>query len=252
MKIVTFNIRCDYGQDGNNNFSFRKSIILDKINKEEPDIICFQEVLPHVAVWLKDNLHDYYVIGCGRDEKLENEQMSIAYNKLKFDLIEMETFWLSNNPNIPGSRYETQSECPRTCTVALFRETETKEVFRVYNTHLDHIGSDARKLGLSQILNTIKKKESFTNAPVILAGDFNALPDSLEMNLIKEYPNLIDVTSSIGGTFHDFGRIEELEKIDYIIVDEKFICNKVDVWNECINGVYLSDHYPVCAHVIRV
>ena len=63
MQIVTFNIRCDYGQDGNNNFVNRKDLIEKKIKEEQPDILCFQEVLPHVAEWLKSNLTDYYVIG---------------------------------------------------------------------------------------------------------------------------------------------------------------------------------------------
>ncbi len=31
MKLVTFNIRCDYGQDGENCFQFRKSFIKQKI-----------------------------------------------------------------------------------------------------------------------------------------------------------------------------------------------------------------------------
>ena len=37
MKIVTFNIRCDYGQDGDNNFCFRKPLILEKLEKEKAD-----------------------------------------------------------------------------------------------------------------------------------------------------------------------------------------------------------------------
>lgn len=76
MKLVTFNIRCDYGQDGENCFQFRKSFIKQKILYEKPDVICFQEVLPHVAVWLKEELEDYYVVGCGRSKELDNEQMS--------------------------------------------------------------------------------------------------------------------------------------------------------------------------------
>ena len=66
MKLVTFNIRCDFGQDGENNFEYRKDLILKKIAQEKPDMICFQEVLPHIAKWLKENLTEYYVIGCGR------------------------------------------------------------------------------------------------------------------------------------------------------------------------------------------
>lgn len=95
MKFVTFNIRCDYSQDGDNNFCFRKALILEKIGRERPDIICFQEVLPHVAVWLKEELKEYYVIGCGRSETLENEQVTIAYRKDSINLIQMETYWLS-------------------------------------------------------------------------------------------------------------------------------------------------------------
>ena len=34
-------------------------LILEKIRQEKPDIIGFQEVLPHVAAWLKENLTEY-------------------------------------------------------------------------------------------------------------------------------------------------------------------------------------------------
>ena len=60
LKLVTFNIRCDYDQDGANSFRFRKPVILKKLAEEKPDVICFQEVLPHVAAWLKENLTGIY------------------------------------------------------------------------------------------------------------------------------------------------------------------------------------------------
>lgn len=249
MKLVTFNIRCDYDQDGINSFKFRKPMIIDKIKKEDPDIICFQEVLPHVAIWLKETLQDYYVIGCGRDKNLEDEQNSIAYKKTRFNLMGMEVFWLSKTPSVPGSRYENQSECPRICTEALFQDLETKEIFRIYNTHLDHIGSEARKLGLGQILEDYEQMESLTKIPTIITGDFNALPDSPEMELLKKYPKLIDFTAKISGTFHDYGQLVEAEKIDYIIASDNYQCSSVTVWDDCENGIYLSDHYPVCVEI---
>src|SRR5699024_4173131 len=119
MKIVTFNIRCDWGQDGNNDFDFRKPHILTRIESEKPEIICFQEVLPHVAKWLKENLVNYYVVGCGRSNDLTDEELSIAFDKSKYNLLELEVFWLSETPRLPGSRYEKQSDCPRICTMAL-------------------------------------------------------------------------------------------------------------------------------------
>ena len=39
IKLVTFNIRCDYDQDGANSFRFRKPVILKKLAEEKPDVI---------------------------------------------------------------------------------------------------------------------------------------------------------------------------------------------------------------------
>ena len=53
MKFVTFNIRLDCKWDGENNFEFRQPLILKVLQEESPDIVCFQEVLPHVQTWLR-------------------------------------------------------------------------------------------------------------------------------------------------------------------------------------------------------
>ena len=168
MKVVTFNIRCDYGQDGLNEFANRKELILRKINQEKPDIIGFQEVLPHVAKWLKENLNEYYVIGCGRGANLRDEQMSIAYRRDRINLISMKTWWLSQTPDVPGSRYEEQSSCPHTATEAVFEDIKNDKVFRFINTHLDHIGAQAREKGLTQIINQLNQERFWKDIPVIL------------------------------------------------------------------------------------
>ncbi len=251
MKLVTFNIRSAFAQDGINSFEYRKPLIMNKIKAEQPDIICFQEVVPFVAAWMKETLTDYYVIGCGRDEKLEGEQMTIVYNKLRYNLMGLEMFWLSETPSVPGSRYEDQSDCPRICTQALFQDLETKDIFRLYNTHLDHIGSGARKLGLGQILRKMQKDAQEDKLPAILTGDFNALPDSPEMKLMNDYPQYIDMTSEITSTFHNYGTQKEEEKIDYIFAQDCYRLLSATIWEDQKDGVYLSDHYPVCVEMVK-
>lgn len=249
IKLATFNIRCDYNQDGINCFSNRKPLIIKKIIQEQPHVICFQEVLPHVAVWLKENLTDYYIVGCGRSSSLEDEQTSIAYQKGKYNLISMETFWLSETPSQPGSRYPQQSICPRACTEAVLQNLQTKELFRIINIHLDHEGTKARLLGLGQIFQKLKVEKGFHDIPVILAGDFNAFPDSEEMQIMKEYPRFRDMTELAGGTFHDYGNLSEPEKIDYIYAEDKLCSCGIEKWMDCSEGVYLSDHYPLCVEM---
>lgn len=250
LKLVTFNIRCDYGQDGDNNFEYRKPFILEKLTAERPDLICFQEVLPHVAIWLKENLADYYVIGCGRSETLEDEQMTIAFRKKRLNLISMETFWLSPTPCIPGSRYEEQSICPRVCTEAVLEVLPEKQVFRLVNLHLDHMGSRARLLGLEQIVRRMNDSKSFTDAPIILTGDFNAEPDAPELKQMEKWPEFRLLTGDIGITYHGFLPEDTPGSIDHIFIrDGKHaglraltpIC-----WKDQKKGLWLSDHYPIC------
>ena len=65
--------------------------------------------------------------------------------------------------------------------------------------------------------------------------------------LSEKYTN---ATENIGETFHDFGKTlpENAKQIDYIFTDmrtdvrESFALRK-----EPKNGIYLSDHHPVCA-----
>ena len=247
MRFVTFNLRYDNPGDGKNCFCYRQPLILRTIGEEKPDVICFQEVLPHMADWLKVSLTDYYVIGCPRGEKLNGEQMSVAFRKADYQLLEMRTFWLSETPNIPGSRYPDQSDCPRTCTDAVLMEEKSGQVFRVMNTHLDHVGKGARERGLQQILRQAETEPFFSDAPVILAGDFNAEPDSDELAPLFERRDLFVATRGIGGTWHDFGRAEPPARIDYIVLMGKISCGNIRKWTREENGVYLSDHYPICA-----
>lgn len=253
MKAVTFNIRCDYQQDGNNNFDFRKPLILKKIGEEKPDVIGFQEVLPHVQKWLRENLAGYTVLGCGRDEDFGGEAMTIAVRNKTTELLGLHTFWLSPEPYQPGSRYPSQSDCPRTCAVAILNNQELPGPIRLYNTHLDHIGAQARIQGLSQILRQMEDDGDKLPMPALLMGDFNAYPDSPELGPIGEFSSLglADVTAHIPETFHNY-RLGECEpgKIDYIFATAPLRAKSALCWTDEENGVFLSDHYPVCAEIV--
>ena len=246
MRFVTFNLRCDHGQDGNNCFVFRQPLILEAIAENQPDVMCFQEVLPHMAKWLKDSLPEYYVVGCGRGERLDSEQMTIAIRRDRYDLLEMHTYWLSDTPEVPGSLYPGQSDNPRICTEAILMEEGSGQLYRVVNTHLDHVGAEARRRGLLQILGTVPRVEAFAQAPMILAGDFNAQPEDPEMAPLFEDPSLRVITTDVGFTYHGYGKAERPSLIDYIVLRGALSCEKVWKWTTERNGVYLSDHYPVC------
>ena len=83
-----------------------------------------------------------------------------------------------------------------------------------------------------------------------MAGDFNAEPESDEMEILREHKDYVNLTEGIGSTYHGFSSEEQEESIDYIYVrnGEKtgFSCTSVEKWKDRKGSVWLSDHYPVC------
>ena len=255
IKIVTFNLRCDYGVDGENNFEFRKPHILQKMYVEKPDVVCFQEVMPHMADWLTAVLHDYNVVGCGRDADLSGEQVSIAYRKDRFSLVALQHFWLSDTPHVAGSRFHEQCDLPRLCTECFVMEKESNRVIRVVNTHLDHLSAHVREKQLRLVMKTIETTSMYKESITFLTGDFNAEPTSNEMRMMNDYPNFICLSDNIGLTYHGYFKDDGVSKhdlgpqIDYVYVKGSVKLLSVEKWIDESDGVYLSDHYPVCAAI---
>ena len=249
LKICTFNLRTPVKGDEINYLPNRKGRILECIKKENPDIIGFQEAAVYTADWLREELTDYMIVGCGRGKTLNDEASLIAYRKNAFEMISAETFWLSLAPSVPGSRFGAdQSSCPRVATAAVLKHREADQWFLFVNTHLDHKGSAARMYGAIQILQYIDKKK----LPFILTGDLNAWPDAPEIKMISEceYLNAVDLTATVPATFHNYGRRDPYSKIDYIFSDlpadpaESYAVEDIPV-----EGLYISDHFPVVSFV---
>ena len=250
MKFMSFNLRYDNTNDGLNAFSNRISRVLQVISKENPMVIGFQEVTDSMRKTIRENLKDYTTIGCGRDKNYHGESMFIAFKTDVFELIEVKNVWLSETPNIPGSKYGIDhSGCPRMYCSILLKHDELDKPFRFINTHLDHEGAKARVLEAEQLCHDLSEyPEKF-----VLTGDFNATPDTPEIKLITT--NLsdrgcVDCTKDLGPTFHNFGRLplERQVKIDYIFTDG--ICkNAYRVEDIPVNGQYYSDHNAVCAEI---
>ena len=246
IKVFTVNLRINNKGDGINMFDNRTDRILECINTYQPDLIGFQEGNAHMRAFLRDHLTDYTVVGCGRDKDYHGESAAIAFKKDAFELISLDTFWLSAQPHVPGSRYGgDQSSCPRVCTSAFLKHNDCEKPFWFYNTHLDHQGKTARLLGALQVIQYVSDRpEKF-----IMTGDFNATPDAPEIKVFTEHGmGIVDATANLGGTFHNFGRRETFSKIDYIFTNGECDLNESFVIpDEGVDGVYISDHFPVCA-----
>lgn len=247
MKIVTWNLRCLWSGDGINAFLHRAGMIYEKIDKEKPELIAFQEVVAESLAFLRKIFPEYIFFGQMRSENYDGEGLCIAIRKDAFDFLGGETFWLSPTPYIAGTRFKKQSNCPRICVYTLVRHKTTGQCFRIYNIHLDHESDEARQFGLQCVIKYMEQQAEKQEACDVLLGDFNAEPESGVMQMQNERKEWIEVTTSITETFHGFGKVHNC-KIDYIFLSRAFKQKIVSecTWTDCHEGIYLSDHYPVC------
>ncbi len=244
MKIVTFNLRHVYDGDGINSLAHRAFLIYDKIKEEKPDVVAFQEMREKpLEVFEQLFGNEYIFAGQLREENYSDEGLYTMIRKESMQLLGLETIWLSPTPYVVASRFENQSEYSRICTQTLVRHKESGQVMNIFNIHLDHISEEARVLGINCAFDFIEEHTKKRSCPLVLLGDFNALPDSETISLCKE--RFTDVTGKIETTFHDFGRTAS--KIDYIFMSDELRNDVKDVkiWDNCENGIYLSDHYPI-------
>lgn len=257
LRVFSFNIWTDGRADGGASsgqprcFAVRREIIKEKLPEYDPDIIGFQETMPAQRQWLIDNYPEYQVCGLGRDANLLGESNVIMFKRDKFDLLDLDMFWLSDTPDVPGSRFLTdQSSCPRICVVVTLRCKENGKLFRHYNTHLDHVGPIAQAQGITVILNRMAEDYKKWQLPVILTGDMNATPDSPVIGSILGFTGvgtrLIDTTELAGFTFHNNAPDKTQMKIDYVFSNLHSTERTMKI-TDAVDGVTVSDHYPVGA-----
>ena len=255
LNVWTFNLRYAAADDGINAFENRKQLIQRAFPKYQADIVGFQEVLPRQRLWLEEFLEGYTIVGTRRGKKLDDESNVIAYRTDRFLTVSLDTFWLSDTPFIPGSRFSTdQSSCPRICTCVVLMHRETGKLLRFYNTHLDFAGEISQCQGMTVILNRISADDArYPNVPLVLTGDFNAVPGSRVCTQVAAFSScgkpLKDLTAGIRGTYHAYQPEETLDKIDYIFTDAAADPSRTMALTEQENGVFLSDHYPVLAEI---
>lgn len=254
MKIMSYNLRVDFGGDGENNWQFRRDFLTQQIAFYEPDFMGTQEGKMHQLQYIDSTLVNYTFVGISRDNsRTEGEFSAIFYNKKKFKLLAEATFWLSDTPDTKSKGWDAAHA--RICTYGLFEEISTKKQFYIFNTHLDHIGRLARANSVSLIIDKMKHINT-KNLPVVFTGDFNSDMSSDAYQQIIEYLNDSRSISKMkpfgpSGTFNNF----EFHKpvtllIDYIFTSKGNIeVLKHAFLSDSRDCKYPSDHLPVCAEI---
>jgi len=250
LTVISWNIRLETESDGPHAWQFRREAVVDFLKQEQPAIIGFQEVLHAQVVYISEQLGGYRYVGVGRaDGREAGEYVPVFYDTARFKLVDAGHFWLSETPEVAGSK-GWDAVCERMVSWLRLQQAGTQKTLLVVNTHLDHIGVEARRRSVDMLLAFLAEH---TGEDLILMGDFNFSPAD------PNYPRLAAALTDVRQiepaweererpTYTGFDHKEENDAlVDFIFLSKGILpaSYRAPILNT--GNLIPSDHRPVVA-----
>lgn len=248
----TFNIRYNNPDDYRISCGWdqRRERVVQYLTDNQVDICGMQEVTYEQLMYLRRNMKDYDYVGvCRTDGKTKGEASPVFFRKDKYKVLDKGNFWLSETPDVVGSK-GWDAALERIASWVKLKDRKTGRIFMAVNTHFDHVGKTARRESARLIMRKIQ--EIVGGNPAVVTGDFNVTEKdeayttmvTNEFRMNDAY-HMTDNRTGVNFTYHDFCRIpaKKAEKIDFI-----FLTPNVKVLHTHIEPAnpeaILSDHNP--------
>jgi endonuclease/exonuclease/phosphatase family metal-dependent hydrolase len=263
VKVMSFNIRfARFGHSEEkieNNWNDaktpRRERVIRVIRDYDPDVLGVQEARHGQIVDLREALPGFEFYGVGRDDgKKGGEYTGIYYRKDRFKRLDAGSFWLSSEPEVPGSKFKSAPDAlTRMASWVLLSGEQPDAKFLVLNTHWDHISKPARRQSAALIRSRLV--ELGDGAPAIVMGDLNAPETSPELKelvqgdgaLIDSYRALFPAVTSDEGSFGGWQGKRDGHRIDFILHTKEFKPVAAEILRTSYDNLWPSDHYPVTA-----
>lgn len=247
--VASYNTAAPWGNLLEGTYTTRRMHLwANQINDTLPDSLGVQEINSIWVDGLKDLLpqYEYYGVKRGGDENEQKSEMNgIYYLKDKFNLLESDTFWISETPDTE-SKHENAG-CYRICSYVVLKNKSNGFIYIHLNTHFDNTSVEAQNLGGKLVCEYADKlTQKYGNAPIVITGDFNQYNDGEAVKLLdsKGYANASNRNKT--PTYHGWGKVEDVEPIDYIFT-KGFTASDYKVHSNTGEKSYISDHYMISA-----
>ncbi|QDU35176.1 Endonuclease/Exonuclease/phosphatase family protein [Poriferisphaera corsica] len=269
IRVMSFNIRYATKKDGENYWGNRKGLVVDRIKKQEVDVLGVQEAKQEQWSYLQRALRGYGYVGAGRDDgKRKGEACGIFYARKRFKLLDKGHVWLSESPKKVGSK-SWDSSLPRMFTWVKLKdlrnakgkriEKEGEGVLWVINTHWDHRGKKARLESAKLITAWVDEHVDgqWGEKKVVVMGDLNCVEgegpiDVMNEKFVDSYRELNE-KSADEGTFNGFKNKKDGRRIDFVFYDQGLKAVNAEIDQTVVKDKRSgkdrlpSDHFPVVA-----
>jgi endonuclease/exonuclease/phosphatase family metal-dependent hydrolase len=249
LLVMTFNIRFGTADDGVNAWPNRRDAVAEIIHRWSPDVLAIQEGLAFQLEELADVLGDYRKLGRHRSGGEEGEFSGLYVHRTRVILGDWGELWLSPTPDSVGS-VGWDAALPR---MAVWAEVESRpggHPLRVYGTHFDHRGTEARVESARLLASHARG-----GPPAVIMGDLNASEESDAMSVFlrQGYRSAVeDLHPGLAtGTFNGFRDPAGGPRIDHVLLGPGLEPLLAEILDHRPGGIWPSDHFPVVARVRR-
>jgi endonuclease/exonuclease/phosphatase family metal-dependent hydrolase len=262
MTVMSFNVRYGTADDGPDAWPNRRELFFRTIKSHDPDLLGTQEVLAFQADELQRELPDYTFVGVGRDDgKRAGEFAAIQFRTKRFELVDKGFFWLSDQPEKPGSIGWDAALTRMATWVKLRDRLDDNRELVFLNTHWDHKGIVAHVESAKLIRAKMRDLDDGGQTPIIMTGDLNCHEESDAVKLLEsenERIVLLDAYREMHSqrepgeaSFHAFKGTTQGSRIDFILHTGYYRPTSAQIDRVNQDGHYPSDHFPVIAVLER-
>lgn len=291
LKILTLNLLYSEAVNSAGEWRLRRPLALD-VMRSGFDVVGLQEVTLEQLDDLRRELHDFEVVS-GPDSgeshapgvirsalavaarsrtrrrnsaernihepvgksHIRGEHCAILFQRNRFELIQQSAFWLSDRPEVGGTRL-AGTWLPRVVNHVTLKCTQSGSRLSVYNAHLDFMPWAPPRS--ARIIREAMDGE-WDGSLQILLGDFNAGRYSAAYRVLQRAGKaepLIDAWQAAErregpeGTYHaGSGRVRWPGRLDRILFRPTCTVERAQTITHHLGPVFPSDHFPVAVEM---
>ncbi|MBD8487372.1 VCBS repeat-containing protein [Echinicola sp. CAU 1574] len=235
IRTMSFNIKHDNVSDPLS-LDDRKSLILQIITDNDPDIVGLQEFSNNwFETWMENEMtnlgYDIYTVTSTGTPK------AIFYKANRFSRLDQ-------------GEFEVNLTETRNGTWAVLLDSFTNRSYFICNSHWTTVSSSERQIMANLVKSVVEQNAG--GLPVIVLGDFNAQPGTPEISTIKNTTgsnSLVCSHHETGDTFHGWDGTGN-SKLDWIFSSRDLAFTSSKVIETNYGGNWPSDHWPIMADFV--
>ncbi|QUO47996.1 endonuclease/exonuclease/phosphatase family protein [Halorubrum ruber] len=278
IRVLSYNVRYANRGDHHDAWHDRRDAVARLVRFHRPDVAAFQEPLPEQREDLRERLPAYEFVGRGREAGGEGEGCPIAVRSERWEIVDSDTFWLSETPGEPSTGWDASH--PRIATWARVRARDGDARLLVVNTHFDHVSAHARRKSARLLRERVPEiaaangisGDSDETLPVVLVGDLNCTPGSEphrvlagddpkrdekdsatpadDARSLRDAAAAADLRHGPETSLTDFARLIDGRRIDHALVSPDMAVDAfATLADRDDRGRYPSDHLPILARL---